>query len=153
MDSLGGCQREPRLERGWRPPHDPQQCKPSRPRGRGGVSKRIPRPLTCSCLVLARVHACYDVSVMTPWTVAHQAPLSMRFSRQEYWSRWPFPSPGDPPPPRGRTWVSYISCVRQVGSLPLAPSGKPWSTVTNDRNGDASPREGEVSSDISFPRC
>ena len=32
---------------------------------------------------------------VTPWTVAHQAPLSMEFSRQEYWSRLPFPSPGD----------------------------------------------------------
>ena len=30
----------------------------------------------------------------TPWTVAHQAPLSMKFSRQEYWSGLPFPSPG-----------------------------------------------------------
>ena len=30
----------------------------------------------------------------TPWTVAHQVPLSMGFSRQEYWSRLPFPSPG-----------------------------------------------------------
>ena len=35
----------------------------------------------------------------TPWTVAHQAPLSMEFSRQEYWSRLPFPSPGDLPNP------------------------------------------------------
>ena len=35
----------------------------------------------------------------TPWTVAHQAPLSMRFSRQEYWSGLPFPSPGDLPDP------------------------------------------------------
>ena len=34
-----------------------------------------------------------------PWTVAHQAPLSMGFSRQEYWSGLPFPSPGDPPDP------------------------------------------------------
>ena len=32
---------------------------------------------------------------MTPWTVAYQAPLSMEFSRQEYWNRKPFPSPGD----------------------------------------------------------
>ena len=31
----------------------------------------------------------------TPWTVAHQAPLSMGFSRQEYWSGFPFPSPED----------------------------------------------------------
>ena len=35
----------------------------------------------------------------TPWTVAHQAPLSMGFSRQEYWSGLPFPSPGDLPNP------------------------------------------------------
>ena len=33
----------------------------------------------------------------TPWTVAHQIPLSMEFSRQEYSSGWPFPSPGDLP--------------------------------------------------------
>ena len=33
----------------------------------------------------------------TPWTVAHQAPPSMGFSRQEYWSGMPFPSPGDLP--------------------------------------------------------
>ena len=35
----------------------------------------------------------------TPWTVAHQAPLSMGFSRQEDWSGLPFPSPGDLPKP------------------------------------------------------
>ena len=35
----------------------------------------------------------------TPWTVAYQAPLSMGFSRQEYWSGVPFPSPGDLPNP------------------------------------------------------
>ena len=39
---------------------------------------------------------CLDVSdSVTPVTVAHQAPLSMGFSRQEYWSVLPFPSPGD----------------------------------------------------------
>ena len=35
----------------------------------------------------------------TPWTVAYQTPLSMEFSRQEYWSGLPFPSPGDLPYP------------------------------------------------------
>ena len=35
----------------------------------------------------------------TPWTVAHQAPLSMGFSRQAYWSGLPFPIPGDLPDP------------------------------------------------------
>ena len=33
--------------------------------------------------------------LVTPWTVAHQAPLSVGFSRQEHWSGWPFPPPGD----------------------------------------------------------
>ena len=36
---------------------------------------------------------------MTPWTIAFQAPLSMEFSRQGYWSGLPFPSPGDLPNP------------------------------------------------------
>ena len=35
----------------------------------------------------------------TPWTVAHQVPLSMEFSRQEYWSGFPFPPSGDLPDP------------------------------------------------------
>ena len=34
---------------------------------------------------------------VTPWTIAHNAPLSMEFSRQEYWSGLPCPSPGDLP--------------------------------------------------------
>ena len=38
-------------------------------------------------------------TLATPWTVAHQIPLSMGFSRQEYWSGLPFPSPGDLPNP------------------------------------------------------
>ena len=37
---------------------------------------------------------------VTPWTVAYQTPLSMGFSRQYYWSGWPFPSPADLPDPR-----------------------------------------------------
>ena len=38
--------------------------------------------------------------LVTPWTIAHQASLSMEFSRQEYWSGLPFPSPGNLPDPR-----------------------------------------------------
>ena len=38
-------------------------------------------------------------TLATPWIVAHQAPLSMAFSRHEYWSGLPFPSPGDLPTP------------------------------------------------------
>ena len=36
---------------------------------------------------------------VTPWTVAHQAPLSLEFSRQEHWRGLPFPAPGDLPDP------------------------------------------------------
>ena len=39
------------------------------------------------------------LTLVTPWTVVFQAPLSMGFSRQEYWSGLPFPSPGDLPDP------------------------------------------------------
>ena len=44
-------------------------------------------------------------------TVAHQAPLSIEFSRQEHWSELPFPTPGDLPDPRDQTQVSGISCI------------------------------------------
>ena len=53
---------------------------------------------------------------MTPWTVARQAPLSMGFSRQEYWSELPFSSPGDLPNPgiepscQPREWTR-VSCI------------------------------------------
>ena len=50
--------------------------------------------------------------VATPWTSARQAPLSMGYSRQEYWSGLPFPSPGDLPDPGDRTCVSCT--VRQI---------------------------------------
>ena len=42
---------------------------------------------------------------MSPWTVAHQAPLSMEFSRQEYWSGLPFLTAGDLPD----TWIEPVS--------------------------------------------
>ena len=54
---------------------------------------------TCAC-VHACVLCCSGISdFATPWTVARQAPLSMEFSRQEFWSGLPFPSPGDLPDP------------------------------------------------------
>ena len=56
---------------------------------------------------------------VTPWTAAHQAPLSMGFSRQEYWSGLPFPSPGDLPNPE----IEPGSPALQVDSLPAEPPG------------------------------
>ena len=57
----------------------------------------------------------------TPWTVAHQAPPPMGFSRQEYRSGLPFPSPGDLPDPG----IEPRSPALQAGSLPSEPPGKP----------------------------
>ena len=59
--------------------------------------------------------------------IAHQAPLSMYFSRQEYWSGLPFPSPGDLPDP-GMEPSSLRLLHWQVDSLPLVPPGKPNET-------------------------
>ena len=53
--------------------------------------------------------------------VARQAPLSMEFSRQEYWCGMPFPSPGDLPDPG----IEPGSPVLQADSLPSAPPGNP----------------------------
>ena len=39
------------------------------------------------------------LTLVTPWSVAHQVPLSLRFPKKEYWSGLPFPSPGDIPEP------------------------------------------------------
>ena len=55
------------------------------------------------------------------WTVAHQAPPSMGFSRQEYWSGLPFPSPGDLPHPG----IEPRSPALQEDALTSAPPGKP----------------------------
>ena len=60
-------------------------------------------------------------SVVTPWTVALQAPLSMGFSRQEYWSGLPFSSPGDLPHPG----VEPRSLSLQIHSLPSELWRKP----------------------------
>ena len=57
---------------------------------------------------------------MTPWTAAHQAPLSMRFSRQGYWSRLPFPTPGDLPNPG----IEPGSPALQADPLPTELQGK-----------------------------
>ena len=57
----------------------------------------------------------------TPWTVTCQAPLSMEFSRQKYWSGLPFPSPRDLPD----LGIEPRSPALQADSLPSEPPGKP----------------------------
>ena len=61
------------------------------------------------------------LTLVTPWTVACQAPLSVGFSRQEYWRALPFPSPGDLPDPG----IHPSSPALQADSLPSESPGKP----------------------------
>ena len=58
---------------------------------------------------------------VTPWTVAHQVPLSMEFSKQEYWSGFLFPPPGDLPNPG----IEPGSPTLQADALLSEPPGKP----------------------------
>ena len=66
-------------------------------------------------------------TLATPWTVARQAPLSTGFSRQEYWSGLPFPSPGDLPD----LGIEPVSLALQADSLLLSHQGSPsvWLVV------------------------
>ena len=66
---------------------------------------------------------------VTPWTVAYQAPPSMQFSRQEYWSGLPFPSPGDLPNPG----IEPRSPALQADSLPSEPQGKFFDCVDHNK--------------------
>ena len=72
----------------------------------------------------------------TPWTKAQQAPPSMGFSRQEYWSGLPFPSPGDLPDPG----IKPRSPALQADALTSEPPGKPkahWNTQPKGRPASA----------------
>ena len=53
-------------------------------------------------------------SLRPPWTVVHQVPLSMEFSRPGYWSGLPFPSPGDLPNPRIDLAFTEVPAYRQI---------------------------------------
>ena len=64
-----------------------------------------------------KVSLSYIQLFVTPWTVAHQAPLSMEFSRQEYWSGLPFPFPEDLSNPG----IEPGSPALQADSLPSEP--------------------------------
>ena len=61
-----------------------------------GCESVLHASLLRSVVVIALVESLSRVRLfVTPWTVAHQAPLSMGFPREEHWSGLPFPSPGD----------------------------------------------------------
>ena len=73
----------------------------------------------CVCLYMFSLLQLF----VTPWTVAHQAPLSMEFSRQEYWSRVSFPSPGVLPDP-GIEPMSSVSPALAGRFFVTGPPGK-----------------------------
>ena len=80
----------------------------------------------CMCIFIhTHVHICLVAvvsdSFVTPWTVAHQAPLSMGFLREEYWSGLPFPSPEDLPYPG----IELASPALSGGFFTIEPSEKP----------------------------
>ena len=76
--------------------------------------------LMCVCL---RSHFSHVQLCATLWTVAHQAPLSMGFSKQEYWSGLPCPPPGHLPNP-GTELISSVAPTFQADSLPLSHQGR-----------------------------
>ena len=67
---------------------------------------------------------------VTPWTVAHQDPLSMGFSKQEYWSGFPFPSPGALPSP-GIEPMSLVSPALAGGFFTTEPPGNQVTSIIN----------------------
>ena len=82
------------------------------PKGKGSESE-----VTQSCPTL------WD-----PWTIARQAPPSMGFSRQEYWSGLPFPSPGDLPDP-GMELVSPVAPALAGRFFTTEPPGRSYNTI------------------------
>ena len=127
----------------------PFSCRSSRPRNRIGVSgitggfyinwAMREAPFVSKCCIISHGESpswfthlrplvetlCVSRSVVfnsaTPWTITHQAPPSVEFSRQEYWSGLSFPSPGDLPDPG----IEARSSALQADSSPSEPPGKP----------------------------
>ena len=92
----------------------------------GGRQRRLPEGR------VIQVFMCSVVSdfCVSPWTVAQQTPLSMEFSRQEYWSGLPFPPPGDLLDP-GIEPTSLAFPSLQADSLPLSHLGSPSESCLN----------------------
>ena len=78
----------------------------------------------CVCVCVCVSHSVLSDSLtLTPQTVVCQAPLSMEFSRQEYWSGLPFPSPGNLPNPGIKPWSPTLQADSLSSELPGMPLG------------------------------
>ena len=84
-----------------------------------------------SCLLKMKSLSCVQLFA-TPWTVACQVPLSMGFSRQEYWSGLQFPSPGDLPDPG----IKLVFPTLPADSLPSKPPENPYMQSTSWKTPD-----------------
>ena len=98
-------------------PHRRQPTRLRHPWDSPGKNTGVGCRLLLQCM---KVKSETDSEVATPWTAAHQAPLSMDFSRQEYWGGLPFPSPGDLPDPG----IEPVSPTLQADSLLTEPPRK-----------------------------
>ena len=76
----------------------------------------------CVCAQLGLFH-----SFVTPWIVAHQAPIYTGLSRQKYWSGYPFPPPGDLPNPE--TEPMTLASLTLAEFFTTEPLGKPFNEV------------------------
>ena len=88
--------------------------------------------VTCEemvCCAMLSHFSCFWLFA-TPWAIAHQAPLSMGFSRKEYWNGLPCPLPGDLPHPG----IKPASSALQVDSLPLSHQGSQWNGTAPKEN-------------------
>ena len=103
------------LCKNWNHPRDLQEICPFAI-SRGQFCTKMQTPEWSEVKSLSRVWL-----FATPWTIAYQAPPSMRFSRQEYWSGLPFPSPGDLPNPGIEPGTPAV----QADALTSEPPGKP----------------------------
>ena len=89
---------------------------PSSLKGRGDETQQPISLKALKCELLG----CVQLSV-TPWTVAHKAPLSLGFLRQEYWNGLPFPSPRDLPNPGMELESSALTGTLFTPELPGKP--------------------------------
>ena len=90
----------------------------------GGFVFQTYRSVLCpygpKCCLVAKLNR----TLVSPWIAARQAPTSMEFSRQEYWSGLPFPSPGDLPDPG-----VVLTSLALAGFFNTEPPGKPYYAI------------------------
>ena len=79
-----------------------------------------------ACVHAELLHSC--LTLVTPWTVVYQAPLSIGFSGQEYWTGLPFPPPGDLPDP-GIEIASPVAPALTGEFLPLSHLGNQTGSI------------------------